>query len=151
MVKTWAKLEPVPGIPWTPLDKPLSDCTVVLISSAALALKDDTPFDQEIEQKNPWISDPSYRVLPADTRTGDVTLYHLHVAPQFVDADLNVLLPLERFEELVQCGEIGSLAKSHYSFTGYTLDPAELLEISTPAIIRNLRDEAVDVVVLVPA
>jgi D-proline reductase (dithiol) PrdB len=151
MVKTWVNLEPLPEIPWTPLDKPLSECTVALISSAALALKNDTPFDQEIERQNPWISDPSYRVLPAATRTGDVILYHLHVASQFVDEDLNVLMPLELLEELAQSGEIGRLADSHYTYMGYTLDPCELLETSTPAIIRNLRDEAVDVVVLVPA
>jgi hypothetical protein len=34
---------------------------------------------------------------------------------------------------------------------GYNLQPMLLLQETVPAIIRNLRDEAVDVVVLVPA
>ena len=33
MVKSWVKRETPQSIPWTPLVKPLSDCTVALISS----------------------------------------------------------------------------------------------------------------------
>jgi hypothetical protein len=151
MVKKWIKLDTPGEIPWTPLAKPVSQCTVALVSTGALAMNEDVPFDQEMEINNPWISDPTHRVIPASARTGDVTLYHLHVAPQFVEEDLNVLLPLERLEELAQAGEIGRLAPSHYSYVGYVLDPTELIKVTTPKIIRNLRDEAVDVVLLVPA
>jgi len=56
-----------------------------------------------------------------------------------------------RMIHLVAAGEIGGVANSHYAFMGYNLQPRILLEQTTPKIIRNLRDEAVDIVVLMPA
>jgi D-proline reductase (dithiol) PrdB len=66
MIKTWIGMEEPRPIPWTPLTKPLSECTVALLSSAGIALKTDTPFDQERERRNPWWGDPTYRRLPKD-------------------------------------------------------------------------------------
>ena len=79
IVSAWIEREPPREIPWTPLAKPLRECRVALVSTAGLALHGDTPFDQEGERRNPWWGDPSYRVLPRDTRTGDVRSYHLHI------------------------------------------------------------------------
>lgn len=151
LVKSWIKLETPREIPWTPLAKPLSDCTVALISSGGLALKTDRPFDQEGERQNPWWGDPSYRIIPRTATTEDVNIYHLHVDPTFVTQDLNCLLPLQRLAEMEEAGEIGRAAPSHYSFMGYTVQPEALLEESTPAIIGHLQNEEVDLVVLIPA
>ena len=149
-MKRWAGIRVETSIPWTPLGKPLSQCTVSLVSSAALALKTDVPFDAEVERHDPWFSDPSYRVLPQSTRTGDVRVFHLHIDPGIVEEDLNTALPLELLAELAASGEIGAAAPSHYSYYGYTLRPERLLRESVPEIARRLRDEHVDVVVLVP-
>ena len=54
MMKHWATLGAPGQIPWTPLAKPISQCTVSVVSSAAVALKTDRPFDQEIERRHPW-------------------------------------------------------------------------------------------------
>ncbi len=151
MIKSWIELESPRRIPWTPLSKPLSDATVALISSGGIALKADQPFDQERERENPWWGDPTYRVVPRGTRTGEVRIYHQHIDPSFAEQDLNCLLPLDRLEELVEAGEVGRAAASHYSFMGYILDPQELLEESVPAMIDHLQSEEVDLVVLVPA
>ncbi len=151
LVKSWIKLETPREIPWTPLSKPLSECTVALISSGGLALKTDRPFDQEGERQNPWWGDPSYRIIPRTATEEDVNIYHLHVDPTFVTQDLNCLLPLQRLAEMEAAGEIGRSAPSHYSFMGYTLQPHTLLEESTPDIVRHLQGEEVDVVVLIPA
>lgn len=151
IVKSWVKLEKPREIPWTPLTKPLSDCTVALISSGALALKTDIPFDQEGERQNPWWGDPSYRIIPRDATEAELNIYHLHVDPTFVTQDLNCLLPLQRLAEMEETGEIGHSAPSHYSFMGYTLQPEALLKESTPAIIGHLQNEEVDIVILVPA
>ena len=151
IIKSWIDLEPEREIPWTPLDKPLSECTIALISSGGIALKTDTPFDQEGERQNPWWGDPTYRVIPKTATAEDIKLYHLHVDPAFAEQDINCLLPLQRLAELEAAGEIGRVADSHYSFMGYNLQPEQLLEETTPAIIRGIQDEAVDVVVLIPA
>jgi D-proline reductase (dithiol) PrdB len=124
---------------------------VALISTGGIALKTDRPFDQEGERKNPWWGDPSYRIIPQTARTEDIRVYHMHIDPALGERDLNCLLPVERLEELVAAGKVGRAAPSHYSFMGYILDPRELLAKSIPAIIEHLREDAVDVVVLVPA
>ncbi len=151
VAKAWIESAEPREIPWTPLSKPLSECTVAMISTGAMALKTDQPFDQEGERQNPWWGDPTYRVIPKGTKAEDIKVYHLHINPEFAEQDLNCLLPLDRLVELEERAEIGGAAPSHYSYMGYTTQPEQLLEESAPAIIRNLRDEFVDVVVLVPA
>jgi D-proline reductase (dithiol) PrdB len=149
-MKGWAGLPGETQIPWTPLTRPLSKCTVSLISSAAVALKTDYPFDSEIEWRDPWFADPSYRVLPRTARTGDIQVCHLHINPAFAEQDLNSVLPAERLDELAERGEIGAAAPSHYSYMGYTLRPERLLRESLPGMVRQLREEHVEVAVLVP-
>jgi D-proline reductase (dithiol) PrdB len=150
LVQTWIGLETPREIPWTPLSKPLNECTVALISSAGLALKTDVPFDQDGERRNPWWGDPTYRVLPRNAAEKDVKLYHLHIHPRIAEEDLNTILPLRPLLELQNRGEIGRSAANHYSFMGYILEPQVLLEQSTPAMIRHMQRDAVDAVVLVP-
>jgi D-proline reductase (dithiol) PrdB len=150
MVKNWITLGKPQEIPWTPLSKPLEECTVALISSAGVALKNDRPFDQEGERRNPWWGDPSYRVIPRDATEKDVHVYHLHINPGFAQQDLNCVLPLQRLCELEANGEIARSAASHYAFMGYILRPGVLLEESTPAIIQGLQADRVDVAILIP-
>ena len=149
-MRHWAGLRAEIPIPWTPLSKPLSKCIVSLVSSAAIALKASQPFDQNIERSDPWFSDPSYRLLPRTVRTGETCVYHLHINPAFAEQDLNTVIPVERLNELAARGEIGGSAPSHYSYVGYTMRPERLLRESVPSIVRQLREEHVDAVVLVP-
>ncbi|MBI9044735.1 MAG: hypothetical protein JEZ06_09630 [Anaerolineaceae bacterium] len=151
IVKNWIKMETPRKIPWSPIQKPIRESTVALISSGGIARNDDKPFDQEGERKNPWWGDPTYRLIPNNTVTADISVHHMHINPDFAQADLNCLLPLERLNELEKSGEIGRAAPSHYAYMGYVLEPDELLKYAIPQIITNLRKEKVDLVILVPA
>lgn len=151
MVQSWIEIEPRRDIPWTPLTKPLHACRIAAITSGGIALRSDQPFDQEGERQNPWWGDPSFRVIPGSAASEDIRVYHQHIDPSFAEADMNCLLPIHRLNELAEKGEIGASAASHYSFMGYLLAPEEFLEESIPAIIRHLRKEQVDVVILVPS
>ena len=151
MIKHWIKMETPRPIPWTPLPKPLSECTVAMLSSAGIALKNDQPFDQDGERANPWWGDPTFRILPKNATHEDVKLYHLHIDPSYAEQDLNCLFPLERLKEMEANGRIGKVSPRHYSIMGYILDPEELLSETVPALIRNLKEDLADVVVLVPA
>jgi len=150
VMQHWSAMRRGRAIPWTPLAKPLSQCTVSMVSSAALALRTDAPYDVEIERRDPWFADPSYRILPRGLKTSDASAYHLHINTDFAKEDINTVLPLERLYELVELGEIRASAPSHYSYSGYTLRPADLLRDSVPCMVRRLREEGVDAVVLVP-
>jgi D-proline reductase (dithiol) PrdB len=150
IMQAWAARQEPGVIPFTRLAKPLSDCTVALVSTAGIARNDDRPFDQEGERRDPWWGDPSFRRIPSGTTEQDIRIYHLHVDPKFGAADLDVLLPMRRLAELAREGVVGRPAPTHYSFMGYILEPTELVEKSAPAIAAAMHDEAVDAVVLVP-
>jgi|SRR5271157_288460 len=151
MIQSWIRMETPRPIPWTPLARPLSECNVALLSSAGIALKTDRPFDQDTERQNPWWGDPSYRALPKTASSDDVRLYHLHIDTEYAEQDLNCLFPLQRLQELEQAGRIGQSTPHHYSIMGYILDPEMLLRETVPVLIRDLRADLTDVVILVPA
>jgi hypothetical protein len=150
LVQSWIGMEEQRDVPWTPLSRPLEESTVALVSSAGLAQKTDHPFDQDGERRNPWWGDPSYRILPRTATGRDVRLYHLHLHPRIAERDLNTLLPLQRLLEMEERGEIGRSADRHYSFMGYILQPQILLQESVPAMVRHMRQDGVNAVVLVP-
>jgi D-proline reductase (dithiol) PrdB len=151
VVKGWIARETSRPIPWAPLRTPLSQARVALLTSAAVALRDDRPFDQEGERQDPWWGDPTHRIVPRGTSSADIRVYHLHIDPSFGERDVNCVLPIDRLDELAADGVVGASAPSHYSYMGYILDPRELLEQTVPAMVRRMREERVDAVVLVPA
>jgi D-proline reductase (dithiol) PrdB len=151
IMKAWTARQEPGVIPFTPLARPLRECTVALISTAGVARNDDRPFDQERERRDPWWGDPSFRRIPRGTTEKDVRLYHLHIDTHFGEADLDVVLPMRRLAELASEGMIGRPAPTHYSTMGYILEPAELVTRTAPALAESMLDEHVDAVVLVPA
>jgi hypothetical protein len=51
-------------IPWTSLDKSISETTFTLMNTAGISMKSDPPFDMEREKAEPAWGDPSYREIP---------------------------------------------------------------------------------------
>ena len=151
VMKAWAARQEPGVIPFTRLRKPLHECTVALVSTAGVARKDDRPFDQEGERRDPWWGDPTFRVIPLGTTERDVRLYHMHIDPRFGEADLDVVLPMRRLTELAAEGVVSRPAASHYSTMGYILNPQVLVEETAPAIVGRMRDDDVDAAALVPA
>jgi D-proline reductase (dithiol) PrdB len=151
VMKAWASRERGGDIPFTPLTKPLSECTVALMSTAGIARNDDRPFDREGERRNPWWGDPSFRVIPLETTESDVRLYHMHIDPRFGQADLDVVLPMHRLTELAHDGFVRQPAARHYSMMGYILEPDALVKETAPAIAERMRADGVDAAALVPA
>lgn len=153
IIKAWVDREvrKTRPIPWTPMSKPLSHCTVALVTTAGVARRDDTPFDEEGERRNPWWGDPTYRVIPLGTTERDVRLHHLHIDRRFGQEDLDVVLPMRRLEELAREGVVGRPADAHFSIMGYQLRPEVLENETAPAIVREMKARGVDAVALVPA
>jgi D-proline reductase (dithiol) PrdB len=151
VMKAWAARQKPGLIPFTPLTKPLSECTVALVSTAGVARTDDQPFDQEHERRDPWWGDPGFRVIPLGTTEQNIRLYHMHIDPRFGEADLDVVLPMRRLTELAREGLVGQPARRHYSIMGYILEPTALIEQTAPAIVERMRLDRVDAAALVPA
>jgi D-proline reductase (dithiol) PrdB len=139
-------------IPWTPLPGPLPRCRIALLTTAGLYLKGEQPsFDLDRERREPFWGDPTYRVLPVDVRQEQIGAAHLHINTEDPERDLNVVLPIDRARELVEAGELGSLAPHHYSFMGYQQDTTEWQQRYGPEVAQRMIEEQVDVALLTPA
>jgi D-proline reductase (dithiol) PrdB len=137
-------------IPWTPLDKSISEATFTLVTSAGISMKSDQRFDMEREKAEPAWGDPSYREIPKTATEGDIEIDHLHVNTAYIKQDINVMLPLARFQEFEQEGLIGKLAPTCYSYYGFQLDPTALLNETMPQVADRMRQENVEAVLLTP-
>ena len=138
-------------IPWTPLDKSISETIFTLMTSAGISMKSDPPFDMEGEKAEPTWGDPSYREIPKTATENDIEVNHLHINTAFIKQDINVMLPLARFQEFEQEGLIGKLAPTCYSYYGYQMDPTALLNETMPQVAARMRQENVEAVLLTPA
>lgn len=144
--------EPFSGlVPWTPLRKPISDTAFSLMTSAGISMKSDPPFDVERERREPAWGDPSSREIPKTAGEDDIDVNHLHINTDYIKRDINVMLPLKRFQEFEQEGIIGRLAPTCYSYYGFQLEPGELLEQTMPKVVARMQTEGVEAVLLTPA
>jgi D-proline reductase (dithiol) PrdB len=147
--------EPEYPIPWTPLPGSLDNCTFGLVTSGGLYQRGvESPFDLQREVDEPTWGDPTYRTIPVDIRRSEVGVSHLHVNTQWVEEDINVLLPVDRFKDLAAEGVVGGLAPNAYSFMGYQgfpPNPAAWQETYGPQVAEKLKDEGVDCVLLTPS
>ena len=140
--------------PWTPLSKPIERCRFALVTSGGLYVKGrDEPFDLERERREPFWGDPTYRVIPREVRQEEIGAAHLHVNTEPLLEDMNIALPIQRFLELEEGGEIGSLAPSHYSFMGFQGFPANTAawrDEYGPEVAARMKEEGVDAAFLTP-
>ncbi len=142
-------------IPWSPLTRPLAQCKFGLITSGGLYHPEhEPPFDLEREQREPAWGDPSFRTLPSNMDPAQVEVSHFHIQKRDVVADMNILLPIQRFQELADSGRIGGLASNAYSFMGYQGFPADLSgwkDVYGPQVAQAFKDEGVDCILLTTA
>ena len=120
---------------------PLNQATVAIVTTASLHHADQADFGP---------GDTGYRVLDGSRRdfmTG-------HWSPNFdtigFAADMNVVFPLDRLNELAAAGTLGRVARQHLSYAGNQFDLSAIRLDNGPAGARTLRDNGVDVVLLTP-
>jgi D-proline reductase (dithiol) PrdB len=146
---------PFEGIPWTPLAKPVQESTFGLVTSAGLFNQaQDEPFDLEREKAEPTWGDPTTRMIHRSISKQDIGVSHLHLNTQSISEDYNIVLPLDRFNELNRTGEIRGIAATHFSLMGYQGFPPDTTawrEQSGPQIADHFKSEGVDCVFLTPA
>ena len=148
--KTIPENEYAGDIPWAPLKKPLKETTFTLMTSAGINMNDDPPFDMEREKREPMWGDPSYRKIPKTAAPADIDVNHLHVNTGYAKQDINVVLPINRFQELEADGIIGAMAPTAYSYYGYQMDPGVLLNETMPQVAADMKAEGVDAALLTP-
>lgn len=138
------------SVDWRPgsrLKVPISKARFALVTTAAFHLSSQPGFDPSIKA-----GDSSYREIPTAVNFQDLRLGHRSDAfdPSGIELDPNLALPIQRFAELADEGEIGSLNDLHISFMGSITAPGRLIKESAPAAARKLLEDGVDAVFLTP-
>ena len=129
-----------PG-PWlTP--GPLAESTVAIVTTSGIHRRQDPPF-------RPGLGE--YRLIPADVDPADLTMSHISVNfdRTAFQQDPNVWLPLDRLREMEASEKIGGISQWHYAFMGGIPTPM-LMEQTGQEVGSFLRDDGVDVVILIP-
>jgi D-proline reductase (dithiol) PrdB len=140
----WRRIDPVP---WTPLAKPLAESRLALVSSAGFVLPGQAPF-----QANLAGGDGSFREIPADADVASLTDAHKSASfdHRGMERDPNLAFPIDRVRELAAAGRLGAVNHRHLSFMGSITAPGRLVRDHAPAAARLLREDGVDVALLVP-
>ena len=140
----WRRIDPVPV---TTLEKPLSECTIALVTSAGFVVPGQEPFSRSVRG-----GDYSFRVIPHDADLQSLEDHHRSdsYSHDGVDADRNMGLPLDRLRELAQMGEIGRVAPRHISVMGSITAPGRFVKRTLPEIADLLVEDHVDIALMVP-
>jgi len=115
---------------------------VALITTAGLHFRDEDAFD---------FADASFRPVPNAEDAKNLIMSHSSTnfdRSGFAE-DVNLVFPIDRFNELAAEGTIGSVADVHYSFMGAGLLP-EAYEESAAQVAGLLKKDQVDAVFLTP-
>lgn len=130
--------------PFTPLRKPLPQCTVAVISSGGIYLPGMPPFEPD---KN----DLTFRQIPRDADLSRALISHNHYQHQDAERDPNVIFPVGTLKQLAHRGLIGAPARLNFTFMGRIFKRSALLNWMAPALWAALKQEEVDAALFVPA
>lgn len=117
---------------------PLPTARIGLVSTAGAHLPGERPIRPDAE----------VRLLPAEA---DVVLHHPGYDTERASGDLDVVYPAPLLRRLADDGVIGSLAPTVISMMGFIPDGRAVLERAVPVAVDRLRNEQVDLTLLVPA
>lgn len=127
-------------VPYTPVNAKLSEMTVALVSSTGVYAEGQEPFGDD--------SDTSYRVIPGETRAGDLRFHHGHYDETFARQDPNTVFPLELLADLAGEGFIKKVSNKHIGFRGYSTDLKKMYDTVCPQIANEIERSQAEAVVL---
>lgn len=126
----------LPPVVWTPVNKPLAEMRVALVTGTGVHLRGDARFN--------LVCDNTFRIIPGDSGTEDLTVSHGGYDNSDVLADINSMFPLDRLRELAAEGLIAGIAPRHIGFMGGSGDLKALANETGPAIAEILKNDGVD-------
>lgn len=130
-------------IPLVKFTKSPQEATFALITTSGVHLKSQPIFNVEE-------GDSTVRFIPKSCSETDLMISHTHFDREDADQDINCVFPLSRLKELANEGKIGKVANTHYGLMGYIPNTDLLMNETIPLIIKQLKTENVDAVILNP-
>ncbi|MAV24520.1 MAG: hypothetical protein CMQ05_00175 [Gammaproteobacteria bacterium] len=122
--------------------KSLGDAKVAIVTTAALHREGADGFELGDD-------DYHYETLPRDARDLAIGHHSVNFDRGGFAADINVVYPIDRLEEMAANGTIGAVAENHYTFAGNQSDTVSEIRLdSGPLCAKTMLDEGVDIVLL---
>ena len=137
------RFTPNPEQYWTPLARPIRECTVALVSSIGIHTADQQPFDI-LDPHGDW----SIRKIPGDVESAKLRATHGHVDTGPANQDINCAFPIDRLRELAAEGVVGGVSPVHVGFMGFCPDSRHMRDETGPEIARLLQTAGAEAVVL---
>ena len=132
--------------PWCTPGKPLAESKIALLSTAGVYVAgDQPPFDAE-NIEGDW----RLREIPVDCDRNKLAIAHTHYDHKFAEQDLNVVLPLDRLEELRGEGLYQEIAPVVFSISGYCTRGDLIIERTAPQVVERLKQMEVDALLHIP-
>jgi D-proline reductase (dithiol) PrdB len=134
-------------VPWTPVRKPLSDCTVAIVTTAGVHHREHEPFNMADQ-----MGDPTFRVIDARRPNETLAITHDYYDHTDAERDINIVYPIDRLRELAAEGHVGRVSDVNVGLMGHIDGPHvdTLVTATAPAVAALLREAGADVVLLVP-
>jgi len=126
-------------IPYTPFEGKLKTSRVGIVTTTGVHLKSQPLFIPE--------GDTSYRLIPADATTDQLTITHEHYDRTQALQDINCVFPVETLRALAAEGAIGSTTSEHLSM-GFSQAMREIKEKAAPEIAHTVRKWKPDIILL---
>ena len=133
-------------VPFTPLRKPLADCRVMLLTTAA-------PYNPDLGDQGPGApynaAAKFYEVYAGETELDhDLRVSHVAVDQAHLSDDVNCWFPLPALRKAASRGRIGGLTAR---FLGVPTNRSQrhTLDVDAPEVVQCCREDAADVAVLV--
>ena len=145
--------------PFTPMNTPLSQSRIMLLTSSGHFVEGDDPNPLGVEnmtqtqaeqQIKSFIKEsPALSAIPVDTPTDRLMVRHGGYDVRGARRDPNVSLPLQRLRELAVDGVFAGLSDPVYSFVG-ACSQVRLLKKDGPEWVQRFKAQKVDAALLVP-
>ena len=142
-IQKFAETLPIPEFPQCSFSKskPLASAKIAIVTTAALH-QDGAGFEL-------GDSDYHYETLSRSARNLKLGHHSVNFDRGGFAADINVVYPIDRLEEMLSSGSIGAVADTHYSFAGnQSASGSEIRLDSGPHCAQQMLNEHVDVVLL---
>jgi D-proline reductase (dithiol) PrdB len=132
--------------PLTRLHKPLSECTVTLLTSGGVSQCAMPGFAPDAR------NDHRLDAVPENVDSDDFQIHDSYYNHTDAEHDINCIFPVDRLRELAQEGVIGGVAPRFWSgFMGRIYNRTKVIEVSAPAFVEKLKEDGVDILATAPA
>jgi D-proline reductase (dithiol) PrdB len=127
---------------WAPLRRPLSESRLALVASGGVYRAGQIAFHHR--------DDTSLRAIESDVELSDLRTSHFAYDQNAARSDPNVVFPIEPLRRCVMSGRLGGLGRYAYTCMGGIYSARRVREELAPEIARRVREDEVDLVLLVP-